>query len=139
MSAHNDGTGDSRAQAMRRLVITHAQEVYRLLGWGWREEVYREALARDLAAGGLSIAVEVAMPIYYRGQPLSHVSVRWDMLVGDCVLVELKAVQNLRPAALRQCERYAGRYVAGRNEKYMCVVLNFTDRAKASLQWSITS
>ena len=131
MSARLTSTADSRAQAVRRLVLGRAHEVYRLLGWGWREEVYREALARDLAAEGLRVSVEVAMPVQYRGQPLSHVSVRWDMLVGDCVLVELKAVQNLKATALRQCERYA------QGQGHLCIAINFPDRAKAKVQWAM--
>jgi len=132
MSACSTSATDSRAQAVRRRILRHAHEVYRLLGWGWREEVYREALARDLAAEGLSVSVEVAMPVHYRGQPLSHVSVRWDMIVGNCVLVELKAVQNLRAAALRQCKRYA----TGLATNAICLAINFPDRANATLQWT---
>jgi len=100
------------------------------LGWGWREEVYREALARDLHELGLTVAVEVAMPIYYKGTPLSHVSVRWDMVVEGCVLVELKAVQGLRAGALRQCERY--RSVSS----HECLAINFPDKPNATLQYA---
>ena len=119
---------DSRAQGVRRRVIALARTVYSELGWGWREEVYREALAVELAAAGLHVASEVAMPIMYRGDPLSHVSVRWDMVVEHCLLVELKAVQQLRPGALRQCERYAS---IARDTGYLCVAINFPDKPSA--------
>ena len=122
---------DSRAQGVRRRVIALARHVYATLGWGWREEVYREALAVELAAAGFHVSSEVAMPVMYKGKALSHVSVRWDMLVEQCVLVELKAVQNLRPGALRQCERYAS--VASSNG-YLCVAINFPDKPNVIVQ-----
>ena len=121
---------DSRPKGIRRRVISAARHVYLTLGWGWREEVYREALARDLIDEGLQVAVEVAMPISYKGRPLSHVSVRWDMLVENCVLVELKAVQGLRAGALRQCERYAA------FSDHECVAINFPDKPSAVLQFA---
>lgn len=119
---------DSRAQGVRRRVISLARQVYANLGWGWREEVYREALAVELAAAGLHVSCEVAMPVLYKGNALSHVSVRWDMLVDHCVLVELKAVQHLKPGALRQCQRYA------RDSKYLCVAINFPDKPSTIVQ-----
>ena len=116
-----------RAAAVLRRVQGAARDVYDELGWGWREEVYREALACELAP--LQVSCEVAMPVVYKGTPLSHVSVRWDMLVENCVLVELKAVKTqLGAAALRQCQRYN----AGR--RYLCVAINFPDREGAQLQ-----
>lgn len=122
MSTHSKRTG-----AVLRRVKSAARDVYAELGWGWREEVYREALARELAP--LQVSCEVAMPVMYKGAPLSHVSVRWDMLVGDCVLVELKAVKGqLSAVALRQCERY------NTDQSYLCVAINFPDRAGARLQ-----
>jgi len=122
---------DTRASAIRRRVCGAAHTVYRTLGWGWREEVYREALAVELAP--LKVACEVAMPILYKGTPLSHVSVRWDMVVEGCVLVELKAVKSkLSIAAARQCQRYdAG---AG----HLCVAINFPDRPRAQVEIATT-
>jgi len=121
---------DSRAKGIRRRVISAARRVYLELGWGWREDAYREALARDLQELGLTVAVEVAMPIYYKGTALSHVSVRWDMVVEGCVLVELKAVQALRPGALRQCERYRA------CSEHECLAINFPDKPNATLQYA---
>lgn len=70
------------------------------------------------------------MPVVYKGKPLSHVSVRWDMVVEDCVLVELKAVKRLPLAAIRQCARYNA------NHKYLCLTINFPDRHNAAIECS---
>ena len=111
-----------RSLAIRRRVISAARDVYGELGWGWREEVYREALARELHP--MKCSCEVAMPVMYKGSALSHVGVRWDMVVEDVVLVELKAVKSpLPPAASRQCERYAN--------GHLWVAVNFPYRPNA--------
>ena len=68
------------------------------------------------------------MPVVYKGKPLSHVSVRWDMVVEDCVLVELKAVKRLPQTAIRQCERY------NTNHKYLCLAINFPDKPEAAVE-----
>ena len=49
----------------------------------------------------MKCSCEVAMPVMYKGSMLSHVSVRWDMVVEDAVLVELKAVRAALPPAAR--------------------------------------
>ena len=120
-----------RADAVRIIVMGTARQVYAEMGWGWSEAVYREALARDLRALGLHVATEVAMPVIYKGEPLSNVSVRWDMVVAHCVLIELKAVRNMGASALRQCQRYAAVAV----DPYRCAAINFPDRPAADLQW----
>lgn len=121
----------ARVHAIQRLVCTLAERVYRSIGWGWREEIYREALALELQGAGLECRCEVASPVLYEGRPLSHVSVRLDLVVGGCVAVELKAVSSRMPAkAIRQCERYIGTVpdlAAG-------VVINFPDAPKRALE-----
>lgn len=121
---------DSRELAIRRRVVSASRSVYAELGWGWREEVYREALARELAP--LQVSCEVAQPVLYKGAPLPHVSVRWDMVVEGCVLVELKAVKSKLPAAAtRQVQRYNQASGA-----YACLAINFPDRPGARVEWA---
>lgn len=120
---------DSRLDALVRRVASAARTAYRELGWGWREDVYREALARELAP--LRVACEVAQPVLYKGYPLPHVSVRWDMLVDDAVLVELKAVKARLPAsAVRQMQRYR----QSCPHTYRALVINFPDRPDACVE-----
>lgn len=119
---------DSRTAAILRRVQSAARDVYQELKWGWREEVYREALAIELAP--LQVSCEVAQPVLYKGVALSHVSVRWDMVVEGCVLVELKAVKSKLPAsATRQVQRY--NQASG---TYRCIAINFPDRPGASVE-----
>ena len=84
-------------------------KVHEELGWGWKECVYREALAIELRRVGHAVSTEVAMPIKYRGEPLSNVHARVDMLVDGHVIVELKA--GASPSALAKAEQQCRRYL----------------------------
>ena len=121
---------DSHVRAILRLVRTLSTRVYAELGWGWREEVYREALARELADTGLDVSCEQSGCIMYKGQALSHVGIRMDLVVAGKVAVELKAVVRLAPRHMRQCSRYVEN-VAGIEAG---IIVNFPDRANSSIE-----
>lgn len=54
------------------------------------ESVYQQALRIALAQAGLKIAAEVPVPVHFRGEIVGNF--RADLIVNDCVLLELKAV-----------------------------------------------
>ena len=85
------------------------QKVQSHLGWGWKECVYREALAIELRRIGYTVSTEVAMPIKYKGEPLSNVHARVDMLINGHVIVELKA--GASPSGLAKAEQQSRRYL----------------------------
>jgi GxxExxY protein len=70
--------------------------VHRALGPGLIEPVYERCLCHELNDRGLKFKSQVAVPILYRGVQLDA-ALRLDLLVEDCVIVELKAVENLIP------------------------------------------
>jgi GxxExxY protein len=65
-------------------------DVYNELGGGFLESVYQEALRIALVQAGLRVAIEVPVPVYFRGQVVGNF--RADLVVDDCILLELKAV-----------------------------------------------
>jgi GxxExxY protein len=65
-------------------------EVYNELGGGFLEGVYQQALRIALVQAGLKVALEVPVPVYFRGEVVGNF--RADLVVNDCVLLELKAV-----------------------------------------------
>ncbi len=69
-------------------------KVHRALGPGLLESAYEHCLAHELKARGLSLQRQVALPIVYEGLTLDA-GYRIDMIIEDCVLVELKAVEAL--------------------------------------------
>jgi GxxExxY protein len=65
-------------------------EVYNELGGGFLESVYQQALRIALIQAGLRVMSEIAIPVWFRGEIVGNF--RADLIVNDCVLLELKAV-----------------------------------------------
>ena len=61
-------------------------EVYKDKGCGFLEPVYHECLRIELAHRGIPFEAEVALPLFYRGQELSH-SYRADFVCYGKVIV----------------------------------------------------
>ncbi len=85
-----------RINRISRLVVTAAMKVHSLLGAGLLESAYQVCLAQELRKQGVKVEREVALPVTYEGVRLD-VGYRLDLLVEDCVIVELKAVESLLP------------------------------------------
>lgn len=75
-------------------IIGAAIEVHRVLGAGFLEAVYQEALAIELSARGIPYESEKALPILYKGQRLQK-EYRADFVCYDTIIVELKAIQRI--------------------------------------------
>ena len=90
--------GREVGEEMNRLtgeVIGAAIEVHRVLGPGFLEEVYKEALIIEFFRCGIPHMVEKGVTVNYKGHEVGKG--RLDFLVANCLIVELKAVQNLAP------------------------------------------
>ncbi len=77
-------------------IIGAAIRVHRELGPGLLESAYEACMAYELADGGLTVERQKLLPVTYRGLQLDE-GYRLDLLVGDTVIVELKAVSRLDP------------------------------------------
>ena len=74
-------------------IIAAAIEVHRHLGPGLLESVYQVCLMGELRLRGPVCALEVPVPIVYKGNRLGK-TMYIDMLVADCVIVEAKATEK---------------------------------------------
>ena len=80
-------------------------EVYNSLGPGLLESTYDSALTYELELRGLDVKTQISIPIEYKGK-LLETSYRLDMLVNDCVIIELKSVQELEKIHFKQLYTY---------------------------------
>lgn len=71
-------------------VIGAAIEVHRHLGPGFTEEVYEKALCIELGLRGIPFERQRAVAVDYKGHEVG--AGRLDLLVGGCLVVELKSV-----------------------------------------------
>lgn len=90
--------------ALCRRVIGAAIEVHRLLGPGFLESVYEEALCVELLLQDIRFARQVPVGVAYKGETVGEA--RIDLLVDDRLVVELKAVETLAPIHVAQVISY---------------------------------
>lgn len=85
-------------------VIGAAIEVHRLLGPRFLEEVYQEALEIEFDLRGIAHKPQYPVAIKYKNRNVGKGKL--DFLVGDILVVELKAVDNLAPKHKAQVISY---------------------------------
>lgn len=94
-----------RADQWSGRVIGAAIEVHRHKGPGLLEEIYEKCMIRELALQEIPTENQKIVPIEYKGftfdQPL-----RLDLYIDSCLLVELKAVENVLPVHKAQLMSY---------------------------------
>ncbi len=94
----------SELDALAHRTIGAAIEVHRVLGPGFIESVYEEALALEFDVLGIPYQRQVAAPVFYRDQQIgSH---RLDLLIDQCLVVELKSAEALLPIHQAQLMSY---------------------------------
>lgn len=76
-------------------IIHAAYEVHKHLGFGFLENVYENALYKELTKQGLKCECQKPIDVFYKGEVVGHYIP--DMIVEDAVILELKAVVELRP------------------------------------------
>ena len=89
---HQGATAE--ADRLGRVIVDAGLKVHRALGPGLLESAYEYCLAHELKARGLLVRRQIGLPITYEGQTLD-VGYRLDLLINDCVVIEVKAVETL--------------------------------------------
>lgn len=77
-------------------IIGFAIKVHKKLGPGLLESIYEECLKYELEINGYDVKQQLTVKVdYYDLQ--SETELRIDLLVNDCVVVELKTVDDFHP------------------------------------------
>lgn len=85
-------------------VIGAAMRVHSVLGPGFTEAVYQNALALGMALEGIPFEREVRLDVRYRKEVVGQYRV--DLLVAGVLILELKAVQAILPEYQIQVVNY---------------------------------
>ncbi|MBO0719292.1 MAG: GxxExxY protein [Blastocatellia bacterium] len=86
-------------------VLTAATNVHIHLGPGLLESVYEAALLIELAEMEISAKRQVEVPVRYKGRDLG-IGFRADIIVENCLLLELKSVESYSKIHLAQIINY---------------------------------
>jgi GxxExxY protein len=94
-----------RADRLSAEVIGAAIEVHRNKGPGLIESIYERCLLRELELRSIPATTQKIVRVEYKGLVFDE-PLRFDLLVDDCLLVELKAVGVLQPSSKAQLFSY---------------------------------
>lgn len=85
-------------------VIDAAGEVYRILGAGYQESIYEEAMAVEFRKRKLKYEVERTTEVFYKGEKVGEH--RLDFIVEGKLVVELKAATSISKSHIAQMNSY---------------------------------
>jgi GxxExxY protein len=94
-----------KADKLSREVIGGAIEVHRQKGPGLIESIYERCLLRKLELRSVPSVTQKLVRVDYKGLVFDE-PLRFDILVDNCLLVELKAVELLHPFSKAQLFSY---------------------------------
>jgi len=90
-----------KADGLSGKVIGAAIEVHRHKGSGLIESIYERCLLRELELRSIPATIQKLVRVEYKGLVFDE-PLRFDLLVDNCLLLELKAVELLHPASKAQ-------------------------------------
>lgn len=96
---------DQDVNAVAGEVIGAAIEVHRSLGPGLLESAYQSALEQELTLRGLQWQAELPVTAEYKGRTIDC-AYRLDLLIENCLVVELKSVAEVAPLHKAQLLTY---------------------------------
>lgn len=103
-----DETADARAgippAELTEKIIGCAYIVSNTLGCGFIERVYENSLAYELRKASLSAVQQRKIAVKYEGVVVGDYEA--DIIVEDCVIIEIKATRALNDAHRAQCLNY---------------------------------
>ena len=109
---------ERRLNDITETIIGCAYRVSNILGCGFLEKVYENALAVEIKKAGLKVVQQAKIRVMYEGHVVGDYCA--DLLVEECVIVELKAAKALDEVNVAQCLNYLKA-----TDLRVCLLLNF--------------
>ncbi len=103
-------------------IIGCAYRVGNVLGCGFLEKVYENALAHDLIKNEVDISCQHPLKVQYDGVTVGNYFV--DILVENEIIVELKAVKGLDDSHMAQCLNYLKA-----TDRKLALLINFGNKS----------
>ena len=95
----------SECQRAAKISVDAALTVHTRLGPGLLESVYENCLAHELRKRGLTVKAQIPVPVQYDSLTIEN-AFRLDLLIEDCLVIEVKAVEILLPVHQAQLLTY---------------------------------
>ena len=86
-------------------VLDSAFYVHTQLGPGLLESVYEQCLYIKLIEKGLKVEKQKTLPVYFEDKKIDT-GFRTDLIIEDCLIIELKAVERILPIHEAQLHTY---------------------------------
>jgi GxxExxY protein len=99
-------------------IIGCVYKVSNILGSGFLEKVYENALTLELRKNGLKVQQQHGIQVRYDGVVIGEFAA--DLLVEDKVIIELKATKALDDIHMAQCLNYLNA-----TDLSVCLLINF--------------
>jgi GxxExxY protein len=96
MEGASQGPVSARAEEVATAVVDAAIKVHRALGPGLLESAYEACLCYELSKRGIPYRRQVSLPIRYE-EVFVETGFRLDVLVDECVVIELKSTEAIVP------------------------------------------
>jgi GxxExxY protein len=75
-------------------IVGCAIEVHKQLGPGLLESIYEECFIEELKLNDFEVLAQEKIPLVYKGKILKS-ELKLDLLINECVIVELKAIDEI--------------------------------------------
>jgi GxxExxY protein len=116
-------TDEESLNQLTEKIIGCAFKVHNVLGCGFAEKVYENAMVHEVKKMGIAVEQQKAMTVSYEGVVVGEYLA--DLLVEGTVLVELKSARSLDDAHTAQCLNYLAATGVP-----ICLLLNFGKRVE---------
>ena len=87
---------NEREQFLEKKIVEAAILVHRVLGPGLLEKVYEICIAHVLMKQGIKVVRQTIVPVKFMDLEIKN-ALRLDLLVDDCIIVEVKAAETVHP------------------------------------------